>query len=343
MRRYLGVVSVATLLAGFLTVATDAVAAGHGGVGGGFRGGPIGGGHIGGGLIGRGFVGGRMGGASSGFAGRVGGSSYSQLRSVPLGTGLASGRLRSGLLLALFPFSSLATARNPITTPPINTSPTTASPTNTRQQPQVVSANINNGTSGSAGNGGSGIVAYGGGLVGVSNTRVAQNCLDAPVTDVPIDQIRETVHPTRDQQAALDGLIAASLQANDIVEAACPIQPTLSPVGRLDAAEKQYEAVVRAVQALRSPLEKFYASLNDEQKATLDNVGVPPQNSPSQTKYQRDDRRADLKVGTRVKLRAGGPMMVVETTNGSQVTCVWFNDVGQAETGEFSAVSLMQF
>jgi hypothetical protein len=123
MRRYLGVLSVATLLAGFLTVATDAVAAGHGGVGGGFRGGPVGGGHIGGGLIGRGFVGSRMGGASNGFAGRVGGSSYSQLRSVPLGTDLASGRLRSGLLLALFPFSSLPTVRNPITTSPLRPLP----------------------------------------------------------------------------------------------------------------------------------------------------------------------------------------------------------------------------
>ena len=307
MRRYLGVVSATTLLAGFLTVATDAAAAGHGGVGGGFRGGPIGGGHIGGGLIGRGFVGGRMGGASSGFAGRVGGSSYGQLRSGPLVTGLASGRLRSGPLLALFPFGLLEAGRyfGPTTTSPANTSPPTTSPTNTRQQSPVITSNVNAGNSGGSGNGGSGIVAYGGGYVGTS-TRVAQNCLDAPVTDVPIDQIRETVHPTGDQQAALDGLIAASSEANDIVEAACPTQPTLSPVGRLDAAEKQYEAVVRAVQALRSPLEKFYASLSDEQKAMLDNVGVPPKNSPSQTRDQRVDRGTDLKVGTRVKLRAGG-------------------------------------
>ena len=70
MKRYLGVVAAAALLVGTMTVATDAMAAGHsggGGFGGGHMGGGFGGGRIGGGLagghIGGGFGGGHMGGS----------------------------------------------------------------------------------------------------------------------------------------------------------------------------------------------------------------------------------------------------------------------------------------
>jgi uncharacterized protein YodC (DUF2158 family) len=262
-------------------------------------------------------------------------------------TGAPSGQLRSGQRLAtlfgLFGagrYSGFSYGQS---------SPTNTSRTNARQQqgsPQI-SYNIS-GNYGGAGNGSPGGVAYGGGYAyggyaGGTNTQMAQNCLAAPVTDVPIDQIRQTVHLTGDQQAALDGLSAASSQANDIVEAACPTKPTLSPVGRLDAAEKQDEAMVRAEQVLRSPLEKFYASLSDEQKAMLNTIGAPPQNSSSQAKDQRDDHGTALKVGTRVKLRAGGPLMAVESIQGSEVTCVWFDDAGEAESGTFSVASLMQY
>ena len=38
------------------------------------------------------------------------------------------------------------------------------------------------------------------------------------VTNLPIDQIRQTVHPTADQEAALDNLSAASSQASEIIK-----------------------------------------------------------------------------------------------------------------------------
>ena len=68
MKRYLGVVAAAALLAGTMAVATDALAAGHGG--GGFGGGHMGGG-FGGGHMGGGFGGGNMGGGLGG--GHIGG------------------------------------------------------------------------------------------------------------------------------------------------------------------------------------------------------------------------------------------------------------------------------
>jgi hypothetical protein len=86
------------------------------------------------------------------------------------------------------------------------------------------------------------------------------------VTNLPIDQIRQTVHPTADQEAALDDLSAASSQASDVIKSSCPTSVPLTPIGRLDAAEQRLDATVKALQIVRSPLEKFYQALSDEQK-----------------------------------------------------------------------------
>src|SRR5215467_11637255 len=84
------------------------------------------------------------------------------------------------------------------------------------------------------------------------------------VTNLPIDQIRQTVHPTADQEAALEDLSATSALASDILES-CPASAPLTPVGRLDAAEQRLDATMQAIHILRSPLERFYRSLSDEQ------------------------------------------------------------------------------
>ena len=81
-----------------------------------------------------------------------------------------------------------------------------------------------------------------------------------------------------------------------------------------------------------------HASLSDDQKARLNNT-ASPQNVSSQ--HQSNDNGTDWKVGTRVRLRSGSPLMVVTSIHGSEVTCVWFNYVGQAESGTFPATTLM--
>ena len=57
-----------------------------------------------------------------------------------------------------------------------------------------------------------------------TNTAALESCtgLAPGVTNLPIDQIRQTVHPTADQEAALDDLSAASSQASDIIKSSCP-------------------------------------------------------------------------------------------------------------------------
>ena len=76
------------------------------------------------------------------------------------------------------------------------------------------------------------------------------------VANLPIEQIPQTVHPTADQEAALDDLRAT----------ACPSSMPLTPIGRLDAAEQRVDATIKALEVIRGALARFYDSLSDEQK-----------------------------------------------------------------------------
>jgi LTXXQ motif family protein len=104
-----------------------------------------------------------------------------------------------------------------------------------------------------------------------STSEVGASCggLAPGVTDVPVDRIRQAVHPTGDQVKALDDLKIAASRARDVVKASCPSQVPLTPPERLDAVEKRLNAMSQAVQIVREPLERFYAALTDAQKKRL--------------------------------------------------------------------------
>jgi hypothetical protein len=108
-----------------------------------------------------------------------------------------------------------------------------------------------------------------------SNTEALERCtgLAPGVTDLPIDRIRLIVHSTADQEAALNDLSAASSQANDVIKSSCPSSTPLTPVGRVDGAKQRVDATIKAIQIVRSPLEKFYQSLNDEQRQQFNAMG----------------------------------------------------------------------
>ncbi len=90
------------------------------------------------------------------------------------------------------------------------------------------------------------------------------------VTDLPIDRIARTVHPTGSQVAGLDGLKSASSRANEVLKAACPSEVPLTPVRRLDVVTKRLDALIQVVDIVRTPLGDFYDSLSDEQRKSLD-------------------------------------------------------------------------
>jgi hypothetical protein len=108
-----------------------------------------------------------------------------------------------------------------------------------------------------------------------TNPETLQRCtgLAPGVINLPIDQIRLTVHPTTDQEAALDELSAASSQASHVVKSSCPTSAPLIPVGRLDAAKQRVDTTIKAIQIVRSPLERFYQALSDEQKQQFNAMG----------------------------------------------------------------------
>lgn len=102
-----------------------------------------------------------------------------------------------------------------------------------------------------------------------------QLCQDpgSGVTAWPFDRIRRAVEPNQDQQALLDDLKKAAASAADQFKQACPNEVPLTPPGRLQAMTGRLQAALDAVKTVRPPLEKFYDSLSDEQKARFNGIG----------------------------------------------------------------------
>jgi hypothetical protein len=116
------------------------------------------------------------------------------------------------------------------------------------------------------------------------SAQIAQMCGDdtKEVAGWPIDRIRQLVSPNDQQRMALDDLADASVKAAQIIKTACPTSVAFTPTGRLAAMQQRIEAMIQAVDVVRGPLETFYGSLMDEQKAQL--------NAANQTSTQSNAR-----------------------------------------------------
>jgi hypothetical protein len=122
-----------------------------------------------------------------------------------------------------------------------------------------------------------------------SERRAAEICSNnaADLTDWPIERISEIVLSTDAQRPALDELRAASAKAIDILKAGCPTDLPSTPTGRLAAMESRLQVMLQAVQTVRPPLERFYQSLTDEQKARFNAVS-PGSDTAAASQDQRD-------------------------------------------------------
>jgi hypothetical protein len=108
-----------------------------------------------------------------------------------------------------------------------------------------------------------------------TDAAAAESCsgLAPGVTNLPIAQIKQTVQPTGDQLTALDDLNTAAAKANDVVKSSCPTAMPLTPAARLDAAQARLEAMMKAVDIVQGPLQKFYDLLSDQQRQRFDAIG----------------------------------------------------------------------
>ena len=84
-----------------------------------------------------------------------------------------------------------------------------------------------------------------------------------------LDRLERIVRPTEAQRAKFDEFKAASNKAAETMRAACPTEVPTTMVGHMEAMEKRLEAMLQAVKSVRPALEAFYATLSDEQKASL--------------------------------------------------------------------------
>jgi hypothetical protein len=101
----------------------------------------------------------------------------------------------------------------------------------------------------------------------------------AALTDWPIEQIAQTVQPNEAQRAALDELRDATGKALAMLQSACPTDLPSTPNGRLAAMRTRIEAMVAALGIVRPAIERFYSSLDDEQKARFNLI--TPQTQPA--------------------------------------------------------------
>jgi len=99
------------------------------------------------------------------------------------------------------------------------------------------------------------------------------------VTAWPVAEISSKVGLNDEQKQLLADVKNAGDKAASVFKAACPTEAAfpLTPPGRLTAMTARLDATLEAVQTVRPALEKFYASLSDEQKERFNEIG--PQNA----------------------------------------------------------------
>jgi len=96
------------------------------------------------------------------------------------------------------------------------------------------------------------------------------------LTDWPIMQIAQTVQPDQMQEAALNDLKDGAAKALNTLQSACPDDLPSTPPGRVAAMHKRVESMLAALGAVQPPLQRFYDSLSDEQKARFNAVMPEP-------------------------------------------------------------------
>jgi hypothetical protein len=93
------------------------------------------------------------------------------------------------------------------------------------------------------------------------------------LTQLPIERMETVIRPAGPQKEALDRLSAATEKTIQELQAACPDNVPLTPVGRLEAMQKRLEAMLQAAKLMQPALDEFYAALSSEQKARFNTLG----------------------------------------------------------------------
>jgi hypothetical protein len=88
----------------------------------------------------------------------------------------------------------------------------------------------------------------------------------------PVSQIESVISLSDEQHADLHDLTAAVYRATGGLVGACPAEDSLTTLGRLDAKQRQLEALRKGIDAVRPVLSTFENSLSDSQRVRLATV-----------------------------------------------------------------------
>jgi len=113
------------------------------------------------------------------------------------------------------------------------------------------------------------------------------------ITAWPFADIERKVGLNAGQMQLLGDMRKASEDAAAAFKASCPAENAfpLTPPGRLGAMTARLDATLQAVATVRPPLEKFYSSLNDEQKERFNELG--PKNTATSAEASEASQAAD--------------------------------------------------
>jgi hypothetical protein len=115
---------------------------------------------------------------------------------------------------------------------------------------------------------------------------IAETCAGfAPgISDLPIGKLEGIIDATNEQRNALEDLKAAVAQASGILKGACPSEPPLTPVARLDAMQHRLQAMQQANVVIKAPFVRLFGLLSEQQKRRLEAVAKPAAQQPQRAK-----------------------------------------------------------
>lgn len=109
------------------------------------------------------------------------------------------------------------------------------------------------------------------------------------VTDWPGAMIDQAVKPTDAQRKGLEALQNAAAKASDMLKSSCQSENANTPPARLAAVGARLDTMLQAVKTVRAPLDSFYGSLTDEQKASFDAIGPKRLSAVDENAIARND------------------------------------------------------
>lgn len=118
----------------------------------------------------------------------------------------------------------------------------------------------------------SGALARGGHRGGRGGAGGASPCSNAALLDLSLSNVDIMIKTTGAQTAALEELKKVAKEYSDDMSRVCAGENPMSLPAKLAATEKRLDATLAGARKLKPVAEKFYATLNDEQKAQVNTL-----------------------------------------------------------------------